>query len=202
MIEVQASDQTDPCFLNFLILCAINYQMLSKTAPLVRQKVAFKAKFVLRQNHAMNHVVNFFLSLALLCSSSSFAQGAPQMELPRIKLTAGMYLIDTQVAATPQQRATGLMYRRQMPQAEGMLFVFEQAAEQCFWMKNTLLPLTAAFVADDGTIVNLADMAPQTTDSHCSEKPVRFVLEMNQGWFAQKGIKAGFKLGGAPFKPH
>jgi len=202
MIEVQASDQTDPCFFNFLILCAIDYQMLSKTAPPGRQTVAFKAKFVLRQNPAMNLLVNFFLSFALLCSGSSFAQGAPQMELPRIKLTAGMYLIDTQVAATPQQRATGLMYRRQMPQAEGMLFVFEQAAEQCFWMKNTLLPLTAAFVADDGTIVNLADMTPQTTDSHCSEKPVRFVLEMNQGWFAQKGIKAGFKLSGPPFKPH
>ena len=123
------------------------------------------------------------------------------MDLPRIKLGAGMYLVDTQVASTPQQRATGLMFRRQMPQTEGMLFVFEQASEQCFWMKNTLLPLTAAFVADDGTIVNLADMAPQTTNSHCSAKPVRFVLEMNQGWFAKKGIKAGFKLSGPPFKP-
>ena len=121
------------------------------------------------------------------------------MNLPRIKITAGMYLIDTQVAATPEQRSTGLMFRRQMPPAEGMLFVFDQPGQQCFWMKNTLLPLTAAFVADDGTIVNLADMKPQTTDSHCSEKPVRYVLEMNQGWFAQKGIKPGTKLRGQPF---
>jgi uncharacterized membrane protein (UPF0127 family) len=82
-----------------------------------------------------------------------------------------------------------------------MLFVFEQPATQCFWMKNTLLPLTAAFVADDGTIVNLVDMKPQTTDSHCSEKPVRFVLEMNQGWFAKKGLKAGSRLSGVAFKP-
>ncbi|MDP2678046.1 MAG: DUF192 domain-containing protein [Rhodoferax sp.] len=148
----------------------------------------------------MNHLATFFLSLALFCSGTSFAQGAPQMNLPRVKLTAGMYLVDTQVAATPEQRATGLMFRRQIPQSEGMLFVFEQASEQCFWMKNTLLPLTAAFVLDDGTIVNLADMAPQTLESHCSTKPVRFVLEMNQGWFAQKGIKAGFKLSGPPFK--
>jgi len=148
----------------------------------------------------MNHFASFFLSLALLCSNTSFAQDAPQMDLPRVKLTAGMYLVDVQVAATPQQQAIGLMFRQKMPQAEGMLFVFEQPREQCFWMKNTLLPLTAAFVADDGTIVNLADMAPQTTESHCSEKPVRFVLEMNQGWFAQKGIKAGFKLSGPPFK--
>lgn len=121
------------------------------------------------------------------------------MDLPRIKLTAGLYLIDTQLAATPEQRSTGLMFRRQMPQAEGMLFIFDQLSQQCFWMKNTLLPLSAAFVTDDGTIVNLADMKPQTTESHCSEKPVRFVLEMNQGWFAQKGIKPGSKLRGQPF---
>ncbi|HXE49050.1 MAG TPA: DUF192 domain-containing protein, partial [Ramlibacter sp.] len=93
----------------------------------------------------------------------------------------------------------GLMFRREMPQHEGMLFAFEQPSVQCFWMKNTLLPLTAAFVADDGTVVNLADMKPQTTDSHCSDKPVRYVLEMNQGWFAKKGIKPGMKLAGEPF---
>ena len=81
-----------------------------------------------------------------------------------------------------------------MPQHEGMIFVFEQPAEQCFWMKNTSLPLTAAFVADDGTIVNLADMKPQATDSHCSRGPVRYVLEMNKDWFAKRGIKAGAKL--------
>ena len=82
-----------------------------------------------------------------------------------------------------------------------MLFVFEQTAVQCFWMMNTLLPLTAAFIADDGTIVNLADMKPQTTDSHCSAKPVRYVLEMNQGWFSKKGIAAGARLSGLPPRP-
>ena len=122
------------------------------------------------------------------------------MDLPRVKLSAGMHLIDAQVATTIEQRSTGLMFRRDMPQSEGMLFVFEQATVQCFWMKNTLLPLTAAFVANDGTIVNLADMKPKTTDSHCSKEPVRYVLEMNQGWFGKKGIKAGFKLGGQPFE--
>lgn len=149
----------------------------------------------------MNTFVNGLLALTLFCCSSSHAQDAPQLDLPRVKLTAGMYLVDAQVAATPEQRSTGLMFRRQMPPAEGMLFVFEQAGQQCFWMKNTLLPLTAAFVLDDGTIVNLADMTPQSTESHCSAKPVRFVLEMNRDWFAQKGIKAGFKLSGPPFKP-
>ena len=128
------------------------------------------------------------------------AQDEPQLNLQRTRLTAGMHLIDTQLAMTPGQRQTGLMFRKDMPQHEGMLFMFEQPTVQCFWMKNTILPLTAAFVADDGTIVNLADMKPQTTDSHCSDKPVRFVLEMNQGWFARKNIKAGFKLGGKPFE--
>ena len=123
----------------------------------------------------------------------------PQMDLPRARLSAGMHLLDVQLAQTPQERQIGLMFRREMPQHEGMLFVFEQPATQCFWMRNTLIPLTAAFLADDGTIVNLADMKPQSDDSHCSTKPVRFVLEMNQGWFAKRNIQAGYKLGGAPF---
>ena len=122
------------------------------------------------------------------------------MNLQRTRLSAGMHVIDAQVALTPDERQIGLMQRKDMPQHEGMIFVFEQAAQQCFWMKNTLLPLTAAFVADDGTIVNLADMKPQTTDSHCSTQPVRYVLEMNKGWFAKKGIKAGSKLGGPLFQ--
>ena len=128
-------------------------------------------------------------------------EGQPQMNLRRIDLTAGMYRIDTQLAITPQQREIGLMFRKEMPVQEGMLFVFEQPATQCFWMKNTILPLTAAFVADDGTIVNLADMKPMTEDSHCSAKPVRYVLEMNVGWFDKRGIKAGARLSGRPFTP-
>ncbi|RLJ40192.1 hypothetical protein C8C98_3950 [Acidovorax sp. 106] len=131
---------------------------------------------------------------AIACAAPAAAQNQPQMNLQRVEITAGMHRIDAQVAAAPQERQTGLMHRKEMPAHEGMLFVFEQPATQCFWMKNTLLPLTAAFVADDGTIVNLADMKPQTEDSHCSTKPVRYVLEMNQGWFAQKGIKPGSKL--------
>jgi uncharacterized membrane protein (UPF0127 family) len=138
--------------------------------------------------------VTFASAFQLAC-----AQDQPQTNLQRIVLSAGIHQIDTQVAQTPEQRQIGLMFRKEMPQQEGMLFVFPQPSKQCFWMKNTVLPLTAAFVADDGTIVNLADMKPQTTDSHCSVKPVRYVLEMNQGWFAKKGIKAGFKLGGKPF---
>ena len=137
---------------------------------------------------------------ALLAYSQASAQEVPQMNLQRTRLSAGMYVIDVQLALTPEQREIGLMMRKEMPQHEGMIFVFEQASQQCFWMKNTLLPLTAAFVSDDGTIVNMADMKPQTTDSHCSTQPVRYVLEMNKGWFAKKGIKAGSKIGGTLFE--
>ena len=132
-------------------------------------------------------------------SISANAQGTPQTNLQRTTLNAGMHLLQVQLAQDFEQRQIGLMWRKEMPQNEGMLFVFEQAAVQCFWMRNTLLPLTAAFVADDGTIVNLVDMKPMKDDSHCSKKPVRFVLEMNQGWFAKRNIQAGFKLTGPVF---
>lgn len=138
-------------------------------------------------------------TLALM-SFAATAQEGPQT-LPAIRLSAGIHNIQAQLAQTPDQRAIGLMFRRTMATNEGMLFAFEAPATQCFWMKNTLLPLSAAFVADDGTVVNIEDMKPQTLDSHCSKQPVRYVLEMNQGWFAKRGIKPGSKLSGTPFPP-
>jgi len=125
----------------------------------------------------------------------------PQTVLQRMVIQAGMFPIDAQIAQTRQQRQIGLMFRKEMPTHEGMLFIFDEPQKQCFWMKNTLLPLTAAFVDDEGVIVNTADMQPQSTDSHCSDKPVRFVLEMNQGWFAKKKIGKGYKLKSAVFAP-
>jgi uncharacterized membrane protein (UPF0127 family) len=137
---------------------------------------------------------------AALVACAALAQDQPQTNLPRVQIHAGMHIIDAQVASAPEERMTGLMFRKEMPQQEGMLFVFEYPAQQCFWMKNTLLPLSVAFVHDDGTIANIEEMQAQTLDSHCSAKPVRYVLEMNKGWFARKGIKAGFRLEGAPFR--
>lgn len=142
-------------------------------------------------------LVRCLLSFSFVFSAS--AQGIPQTQLQRTTLNAGMHLIQVQLAQDFEQRQIGLMWRKEMPQNEGMLFIFEQPAVQCFWMRNTLLPLTAAFVLDDGSIVNLADMKPLNDDSHCSKKPVRFVLEMNQGWFAKRNILAGFKLTGPVF---
>ncbi|WP_036596705.1 DUF192 domain-containing protein [Ottowia thiooxydans] len=148
---------------------------------------------------------SFILAAAsLVATLPALAQrepvGNPQLELPRTTISVGMQRIDAQVAATPEQRQIGLMHRREMPQHEGMLFIFEQPAVQCFWMKNTLIPLTAAFVLDDGTIANLADMKPLDESSHCSVKPVRYVLEMNKGWFEQRHLRAGAKLRGPVFE--
>lgn len=137
----------------------------------------------------------------LFVSATPSMADQPQMHLPRVRLQAGMHLIDAQIAQTPQSRQIGLMHRRNMPQPEGMLFVFEQAQVQCFWMKNTLIPLSAAFMREDGTIVNIADMQPLSEVTHCSKEPVRFVLEMNQGWFAQRRIQPGQRLSGRPFGP-
>ena len=134
-------------------------------------------------------------AVLLLAGAPVFAQTA----LPLAELGAGMYRIEAEVAHTFETRQVGLMNRAAMPLHRGMVFVFPEARAHCMWMKNTPLPLTAAFVADDGSIVNLADMKPLVEDSHCSAKPVRYVLEMNQGWFDKRGIKAGARLGGAPF---
>lgn len=133
-----------------------------------------------------------------LLAAPAWAQEGPQ-RLPAIQLGAGMHNIKAEVARTPQEHQIGLMHRQSMGLNEGMLFIFEQPSQQCFWMKNTLIPLAIAFVADDGTVVNIDEMQPQTLATHCSTKPVRFVLEMNTGWFAKRGIKAGSKLSGAPF---
>jgi uncharacterized membrane protein (UPF0127 family) len=90
----------------------------------------------------------------------------------------------------------GLMQRRSMPANQGMLFVFTQPQRHCMWMKNTLLPLSVAFLDDEGRILNVEDMQPQTEDNHCAARPARFALEMNLGWFRQKGIRPGQKIDG------
>ena len=135
--------------------------------------------------------------LLLAVAGHAAAQQGPQ-RLDSIKLSAGMHVINAEVARTDEQHSIGLMFRSSMPTNDGMLFVFERAGVQCFWMKNTLLPLSVAFIADDGSIANIEAMKPQTLDSHCSVKPVRFVLEMNDGWFARRGIKPGMKIKGEP----
>jgi uncharacterized membrane protein (UPF0127 family) len=138
------------------------------------------------------------LLLISVCAAAAWSQDQPQ-NLAATTLKVGMHSIRAQLAITPMQRQIGLMHRREMPSHEGMLFVFDEPSQQCFWMRNTLIPLSIAFLAEDGTVVNIADMKPQSDESHCSARPVRFVLEMNQGWFAKRGVKPGTRIGGEVF---
>ena len=119
-----------------------------------------------------------------------------QAQLPVVQLSAGIYLIKAEVAADMSTRAQGLMFRKSLPANDGMLFIFDEPAIQCMWMKNTLVPLSVAFMDERGVILNIEEMQPQTEDTHCAAAPALLALEMSKGWFAQRGIKPGMKLGG------
>ena len=119
-----------------------------------------------------------------------------QAQLPTVDLGAGMHRIQAEVADNMGARMTGLMHRKSMAPNAGMVFVFEENASHCMWMKNTLIPLSVAFIDEAGTIINIADMQPHSEQSHCAARPARYALEMNKGWFAERGIKPGAKLGG------
>lgn len=153
------------------------------------------------------------VAAALLCTAAALpaapataqqppsATMQPSPRLPQVRIQAGIHLIKAEVAADAATRARGLMMRERLGPNEGMLFVFPDKGLQCFWMRNTLVPLSVAFLDDDGTIVNIADMKPLSEQSHCPLKPVRFALEMEQGWFAKRGIGPGTRLSEPRFFP-
>lgn len=136
------------------------------------------------------------LLLTNLLAPSLFAQ----TKFPTTQLSAGIYAIQAEVAQTDADRAQGLMFRKKLASHEGMVFDFGSPQKVCMWMKNTLIPLSVAFIDDTGTVVNIEDMQPQTTDSHCAKNAVQYALEMNQGWFKQKNIKPGSKITGIPLR--
>lgn len=119
-------------------------------------------------------------------------------KFPIVPLTAGMHVIQAEVAATEPQREKGLMFREKLGTNAGMVFVFRKPGQVCMWMKNTPLPLSVAFLDERGKILNIEDMQPQTLDSHCAKGPAAYALEMNKGWFAQKNIKPGTAITGLP----
>ena len=119
-------------------------------------------------------------------------------QFPVIPLNAGIHLIKAEVASTEAQREQGLMFRKQMAPNEGMVFVFDAPAGVCMWMKNTLIPLSVAFLDQKGVIINIEEMKAQTLDSHCAQKAAFYALEMNQGWFKQKHLKPGTVIEGLP----
>ena len=140
-------------------------------------------------------ISRLFRSLAA-CAAMVSLPAAADVQMPVTELTVGMFRIEAEVAASQENRMLGLMQRKRMPPNHGMLFVFTEPQRHCMWMKNTLLPLSVAFLDDEGRILNVEDMQPQTEDNHCAARPARFALEMNHGWFRQKGLGAGAKIGG------
>jgi uncharacterized membrane protein (UPF0127 family) len=108
-----------------------------------------------------------------------------------IELQFGPRRLIAEVAATPEMREHGLMQRASLPDNRGMLFVFPNASRQCMWMKDTLIPLSVAFMDAQGRILNIADMQPQSRQIHCSSAPARYALEMSQGWFQRRALQAG-----------
>ncbi len=117
-------------------------------------------------------------------------------ELPVAELGVGMYRIEAEVANTFETRQTGLMNRKMMPLQRGMVFVFPEDATHCMWMRNTYLPLSVAFLDAKGRVLNVEDMQPQTEDNHCAAGAARYALEMNIGWFRERGVKPGDSIRG------
>jgi uncharacterized protein len=136
-----------------------------------------------------------------LGTSPVHAQFAPTRAQPPLRttpVTVGLHVVTAEVAATPDTMSMGLMFREKMAEHEGMLFIWPQKQPICMWMKNTLLPLSVAFMDETGKILNIEDMQPQTLDSHCAKGDGRFALEMNQGWFKKRNIQVGTRIGGIP----
>lgn len=141
--------------------------------------------------------------LSTFCATILLFSAAPAMaDMPRMELNASFHRIEVEVAADQANRMQGLMNRRSMGTNQGMLFVFQQKERHCMWMRNTFLPLSVAFLDEEGRIINVEDMKPQTDDSHCAARPARFALEMNLGWFSNRGLKPGQRIAGIEKSPH
>ncbi len=140
----------------------------------------------------LEKIVRAFIGAALLCVWTTLFAA----DLPQVTLAIGKHNLVAEVASTDPHRSTGLMHRRMLPEDRGMLFVFPDVAYHAMWMMNTYVPLSVAFLDRDGVIINIVDMQPQTTDSHRAARPAKYALEVNQGWFRKRDIKAGDKIEG------
>ncbi len=149
-------------------------------------------------HHPTSHTMKKILFTALIAQIFNVTQAQAQQKFPVTTLNLGIHLVQAEVAVREEERAQGLMYREKMGVNEGMVFRFSETRLVCMWMKNTPLPLSVAFIDEADTIINIEDMQPQTQDAHCAKKPARYALEMNQGWFKQKNLKPGTKVGGLP----
>jgi uncharacterized membrane protein (UPF0127 family) len=135
--------------------------------------------------------------LACALAVAAFEAGALE-RFQSTQVKVGTHPIKVELAQSEPQRMQGLMYREKLGANDGMLFVFDAPEYQSMWMKNTLIPLSVAFLAPDGTILNVEDMEPETLDPHMSAGPALYAIETNKGWFTAHGLKAGDKATGLP----
>lgn len=132
-----------------------------------------------------------FLFFLLLCSSCvSYSQNSV--------ITLDGSALTVEIADTEESQEKGLMFRKELPENSGMLFVLKRPRQMCMWMKNTFIPLSVAFINAQGNIVNIEHMAPLTENIHCSNSAVAYALEVNQGWFAKNRIGVGSYVGNLP----
>jgi hypothetical protein len=139
--------------------------------------------------------------LRLIPLLAAFLAADARAQTNEITLTISGHKLRAEIAASPDARSQGLMFRERLEPNRGMLFVFPEATTQSMWMMNTLIPLSVAFLGPDGRILNIRDMAPQTLDMHASEGPAAYALETNRGWFAERGIRAGMRVEGLESAP-
>jgi uncharacterized membrane protein (UPF0127 family) len=132
-------------------------------------------------------LIIFLLSAFTACSQNKL----PIKEIPIERDGQRIAVVKAEIAASHEERNTGLMFRKKLPDGKGMLFVFESDQVLTFWMKNTYIPLSIAYIAHDGKIIDIKDMIPQDTSSVISSRSVRYALEVPQGWFSRAGVRTG-----------
>jgi len=137
--------------------------------------------------------MNFKPILLILCFNLTFcsSQKLAVREIPIEREGQRIAVVKAEIARTQEERAQGLMYRKELPDGEGMLFVFERDQVMSFWMKNTLIPLSIAYITSDGRIVEIKDMYPHDESSVLSSRSVRYALEVPQNWFSRAGVRLG-----------
>jgi uncharacterized protein len=138
---------------------------------------------------------SIFLALALSsCASKDAVTDSPNPRLKTATIQVGGASVIAEIARTETERQRGLMFRKSLDEGKGMLFIFDKDERLAFWMKNTILPLSIAYIASDGTIRQILDLEPQSLAAVQAERSVRYALEMPRGWFDRAGVHAGDKV--------
>lgn len=140
-----------------------------------------------------NNLLLLFCSI--VCTHEALAA---ESTLKRQQFQIGTYVIDAELARTADERQRGLMFRESLAENQGMMFQFTQADHYCMWMKNTLIPLSIAFIDEHGKIINIEEMRANSEQTTCAKSKARYALEMNAGWYNQRQIMVGQKVEGLP----